>query len=172
MRLRVAGVLLVAVAAASTACTAEDQPAPAPEESSAPPSPEDAAEESALEAYAGMWAAVVEASHEGETDPDDLENYASGEALALMRHGLESAGDDGAFEGEPDLNPEVVEREPQENPETVELIDCADGAEWTGGESSPSDEPPTGTRQIDATVTDDGLAWRVSELRIWEQGSC
>lgn len=172
MRLGAAGVLLLATAVTGTACTPEDEPAPIPEGSSEPPSQEDAAEQSALEAYEGMWDVVVEASHEGEPDPDDLENYASGDALALMRHGLDSAEDDGGFDGEPDLNPEVVEREPQANPETVELIDCADGAEWTGGESSPSDEPSTGTRQIDATVTDDGLAWRVSELRIWEQGSC
>ncbi|MBE2997186.1 hypothetical protein IDM40_00505 [Nocardiopsis sp. HNM0947] len=164
--------LLLAMMAAGTACTAEEEPAPAPEEPSEPPSPEEAAEQSALEAYEGMWEIVVEASHDGNPDPDELENYASGDALALMRHGLESAEDDGAFEGEPDLNPEVVEREPQENPETVELIDCADGAEWTGSESSPSDDASAGTRQIDATVTDDGLAWRVSELRIWEQGSC
>lgn len=173
MRLRVAGALLVAVAAASTACTAEDQPAPAPEEPSAPPSPKDAAEQSALEAYEGMWDVVVEASHEGDPDPDDLENYATGDALALMRQTLESAAEEeDGFQGEPVLNPEVVELEPSGEPESAELLDCVEGDEWTGTESSPESDDLGGTRQVDATVEGDELSWRVSELRIWEQGSC
>ena len=172
MRLRAAGVLLLAMAAVGTACTAEEEPAPAPEEPPDTPSPEEAAEASALEAYEGMWNVVVEASHEGERDPNELGNYASGDALALMRQTLETAADEpDGFQGEPVLNPEVVELDPAEEPETAELLDCVEGDEWTGIDASPESADP-GTRQVDATVEDDGLAWRVSELRIWEPGSC
>src|SRR5690625_4745604 len=127
MRLRAAGVILVAMAAAGTACTTEEEPAPAPEEPPDSPSPEEAAEASALEAYEGMWEIVVEASHDGNSDPDELENYAQGEALALMRNTLEGVAEDGAqVQGEPVLNPEVIEMTPEGEPDTVEVLDCVD----------------------------------------------
>lgn len=169
MRLRVAGVLLVVMTATSTACTSGEESTPEPEEPPSPPAPEEAAEDSALEAYEGMWDVVVEASHEGDPDPADLENYASGEALALMRQTLEGVAEDGAqAQGEPALSPEVLETAPEGEPTSAEVLDCMDGTEWVEDEETEE----SGHRQVDATVETDGLSWRVSELRIWEQGSC
>lgn len=173
MRLHAAEVALVGVLIAG--CSGEEggTTAPPAEPSGTPSSP--TAEDMALEAYEQMWGVVVEASHEGEADPPDLEVYASGDALALMRQTLEGAVEDQAeVTGEPVLDPEVVGVSPEADPNSVTILDCADGSDWmeeaeTGTEDA---EDPSGSRQIDATVNHDGLSWRVSELRIWEPGTC
>ncbi|GAB3726811.1 hypothetical protein GCM10027590_32430 [Nocardiopsis nanhaiensis] len=140
---------------------------PEPTESTSP-------EELAVDTYEAMWSVVVEASHEGDADPPELETYASGDALALMRQTLDgTAGDQVDVEGEPVLDPEVVEASPEHAPETVTLLDCADGSEWVeNGTDSDEEDREVGPRQIDATVNHDGLSWRVSDLRIWEPGTC
>jgi len=173
MRLRAVGALLLSMAVAGTACTSEEESAPAPEEPSDPPSPEDAAEQSALEAYEGMWEIVVEASHEGDPDPDALEAYASGEALDLTQHMLAGAVEDGVeVEGEPEFAPEVVEVSPEGDPDTVTILDCVDDSEWVEHGGGSDGEPESGDRQVDATVSDDSLSWKVEDLRLWERGSC
>lgn len=182
MRLHAALVVTLVLAATGCASSSGDNPGPAspsPQDSPEPtgdePAPE-AAETAALRAYDSMWEVVVEASHEGEPDPPELGDYASGDALALMRHMLEGAAEDeAAVEGEPVLDPEVVDVSPEDDPDTAVLLDCADGSEWiehVEGASDENEDSSTGHREIDATVSSDGLSWRVSELRIWEPGSC
>ncbi|WP_239648829.1 hypothetical protein [Nocardiopsis chromatogenes] len=121
-------------------------------------------------AYTDMWNVVVEASHSGDPDPEELADHASGDALELMRQTLQGASDDGVtVVGEPLLSPEVTESSERE----VTILDCVDDSEWVEqGEASSSAEAEPGPRKVDATVSNDGLVWRVSELRIWEQGSC
>lgn len=175
MRLHTTGVIVLGVCLVG--CTpSESEPEPSPSESStSSPSPEPTAEEAALQAYESMWDVVVEASHAGESNPSELELYASNEALALMRQTLEGAAEDEAdVRGEPVLHPEVVEVSPEDAPDTVTLLDCLDGSEWVeqDGAESEEGEASSGNRQVDATVSSDGLSWRVSELRIWEPGTC
>ncbi|GAB3208478.1 hypothetical protein GCM10027294_19120 [Marinactinospora endophytica] len=110
-----------------------------------------------------MWDLVVAASHEGDADPDGLDRYATGGALILMRQALEDAA--GAqVSGEPVLNPEVEIAEPGQ----AEITDCLDDSAWAIGPGGGGG----GQRRVDADVTHDGLVWRVSELRIWEPGTC
>lgn len=175
MRLRVITVVIL-MAMTSAACTPQDaEPEPPAGEQPETSPPEVQGEEAAVEAYESMWDVVVEASHAGDPDPEALEQFASGDALALMRQTLQGAAEDEAdVEGEPFLDPEVVEASPEEEPDTVVLLDCADGSQWMEEASEDADESatPSGKREIDATVINDGLSWRVSELRIWEPGTC
>lgn len=165
MRHRFVGVVVLGVL--SVGCSSpvgEPEPAPSPTESVQETTPQD----SAVEVYHGMWDVVVEASHAGDPDPAELQEYASGQALELMRQTLEGAAEEQAeVEGEPVLNPEVVDS----TADTVTILDCADGSDWVESDSE-SEVGEGGRREIDATVTHDGLSWRVSELRIWEPGTC
>ncbi|WP_159944000.1 MULTISPECIES: hypothetical protein [unclassified Nocardiopsis] len=172
MRLHTTGVLLVG--ALVVGCTpSESEPDPRP---SAPPEPTEQAppEDLALEAYTSMWDVLVEEARKPEPDYSQLELYASGDALALVEHGLVAEGDEGVIaRGEPTFSPEVVSAEDTH----VEIEDCMDSTSWlredaeSGELVEPSPETPV-LRRVDAGVSFDGLSWRVSDLRIWEIGSC
>lgn len=121
-------------------------------------------EEDALAAYTGMWDAVVAASHGDEEASRALDDHAVGSARELMRTALAEAAAGGETEGEPALDPTID----VEGPERAVVDDCVDDSDWgTGGTKGTA-----GARRVDATLIHDGLAWRVSELRIWEAGSC
>ncbi|WP_159940992.1 MULTISPECIES: hypothetical protein [unclassified Nocardiopsis] len=146
--------------------------APAGTASGADPSAEPSAfapqseEEAVLTAYTGMWDAVVAASHEGAASSDDLERHAVGAALVLMNTALEQARTQGVLAtGEPVLAPEAH----IEDSDRATVTDCLDDSGWSLGVGAPGQ---AGTRRVEATLTHDGLAWRVSDLRIWETGSC
>lgn len=121
-------------------------------------------EEVALAAYTGMWDAVVAASHGDEEASHTLDDHAVGSARELMHTALAEAAAGGETEGEPALDPTIE----VEGPERAVVDDCVDDSAWgTGGTGGTA-----GPRRVDATLIHDGLAWRVSELRIWEAGSC
>lgn len=165
-----AGVLFACVVAACSIPAGGDPLDPETPLPSSPPVSEEPGS-AAIEAYEAMWAVVVEASHEGDPNPPELELYSSGEALALMRSTLEGAVEDQAVvTGEPVLSPQMVEASDDE----VTLLDCMDSSDWIesdeGGEQESS--PSGGLRKVDAQVAHDGLAWKVVDLRIWEIGSC
>jgi len=123
-----------------------------------------------------MWDVVVEQSRTTKPDYSELERYAEGDALALAEHGLGEESEEGVVSrGEPVFSPEVIEHDG--GAEEVELRDCVDSSGWQREDAETGeliDEPPEEPieRRIDATVSNDGLAWRVSDLRIWEVGSC
>jgi hypothetical protein len=148
----------------STGCGA------APGESTEAPEPSPTAqaasdEDAALAAYTGMWEAVVTASHEGTDGSAELERHAVDGALALMAQALEDARRAGSdVSGEPVLDPEVR----IESSTSAQVTDCLDDSSWRLSARSASAEP----RRVDAGLVHDGLAWRVSDLRIWEPGTC
>lgn len=156
----VAVLLLLCVTGCSIAAPEADE-APDAAPSTASPSGE---EEAALAAYTGMWDAVVAASHGDEEASRALDDHAVGSARELMRTALAEAAAGGETEGEPVLDPTID----VEGPERAVVDDCVDDSAWgTGGTGGTA-----GARRVDATLIHDGLAWRVSELRIWEAGSC
>lgn len=142
-------------------------------ESSPQPSPSPEPEELALEAYEGMWDVVVEQSRTTDPDYSALERYAEGEALELAEHGLGAEAEEGVVaRGEPSFAPEASAQG-----DVVEIEDCVDSTAWQREDAESGelleDEPEEPiTRRMEATVSSDGLAWRVSDLRIWEAGSC
>ncbi|RCV49279.1 hypothetical protein [Marinitenerispora sediminis] len=159
------GCAAVLLLAAGCAGSSESATTPAPTPTGAAPSSTLPPEEAALRAYTEMWETVVAASHEGETDPAELERHATGGALVLMREALQGAAE-AEVSGEPVLSPEAVVAEPGR----AEITDCLDDSTWTIGTGSAAGG--AGQRRVDADVTHDGLVWRVSELRIWEPGTC
>jgi len=168
MRLLATGGICVGLTIAG--CTGQGNDVAGPTEEPSPSEAPISAEDAALDAYDSMWEVVVEASHEGEPDPPELELHATGDALALMRQTLSGAAeDDASVQGEPVLSPEVIEA----SSETVVLQDCMDSTGWVEHtEDDDVGDSPSGLREVDATVTFDGLSWMVAELRIWESGSC
>lgn len=163
-RLALAACALLAVTGCSEPAADTDGAATA----GARPQPADTAaagdEDAALAAYTGMWDAVVAASHGDEDASRALDDHAVGAAREIMRTALDEAAAAGTAEGEPVLAPTVT----VENPELAVVADCVDDSAWrTGGATGTA-----GPRKVDATLIHDGLAWRVSELRIWEAGSC
>lgn len=173
MRLRLAGVGLACLAAVGCAVTGEEASGPSGEASSPAPSSK-TDEDFALDSYQSMWSVLVDEARSQDPDYSGLEDYVTGEALALVEHGLFAEADEGVVaRGAPVLTPEVV----SEEDDRVEIEDCMDSSDWlredsrTGDLVEPSPEEPL-LRKIDATVTFDGLSWKVAELQIWEIGSC
>ncbi|GAB3465804.1 hypothetical protein GCM10027570_54430 [Streptomonospora sediminis] len=119
----------------------------------------------ALAAYTAMWQEAAEASHQGGGATGDLDRYATGAALLLLSEAL--AGADGTkVTGEPVLAPEAK----MSDADHVQVTDCLDDSGWNLG-AGPSSSA-AGPRRVEAGLVHDGLAWRVSELRIWEPGTC
>ncbi|MFD3685684.1 hypothetical protein ACFWTE_12815 [Nocardiopsis sp. NPDC058631] len=155
----------MALALAAGCASSEDaasEAGAAPSPSTTPSSDEEVA---ALAAYTGMWDTVVAASHEGGEVPPELQDYAVGGAYALMSAALEGAGSGAQVTGEPVLAPVAA----VEGPDSATVEDCLDDSGWNLGMGSSSGQGP---RLVEATLIHDGLAWRVSDLRIWEAGSC
>ncbi|WP_150236400.1 hypothetical protein [Nocardiopsis quinghaiensis] len=174
MRLHVTGVIVLGMLLIGCS-PRESGPTPEPGPSESPePSEQASGEELALEAYESMWNVLVEEARNEEPDYSDLELYAAGDALALVEHGLVAEEDEGVIaRGEPEFSPEVLSAE-----ETyVEIEDCMDSTSWlredadSGELVEPSPESPV-LRRVDASVSFDGLSWKVADLRIWEIGSC
>lgn len=172
MRLRTMGVIVLGGLLAGCA-PQESEPAPAPSESPAL-SEQQSGEDLALEAYESMWNVLVEEARNKEPDYSALELYASGDALALVEHGLVAEADEGVVaRGSPEFSPEVISTEDT----YVEVEDCMDSTSWlrenadSGELVEPSPESPL-LRRVEAGVAFDGLAWKVSDLQIWEIGSC
>ena len=147
-----------------TACAPAAEEAPAVSEPSPTASAADD-EAAALAAYTGMWEAVVTASHDGTDGSAELERHAVDGALDLMTQALEDAREAGsAASGEPVLDPEVLIG----SSASAQVTDCLDDSSWRLSAQSA----PAGPRRVDAGLVHDGLAWRVSDLRIWEPGTC
>lgn len=159
--------VLGAAALALLAGCADPQTGPSEPVAATPPAhPSSGEEEAVLAAYTGMWEAVADASHEGADESADLEEHAVGAALALMTDALRGARAEGAqVTGEPVLDPSVR----IEDADRAEVTDCLDDSDWNLGAGASSQGGP---RRVDAALIHDGLAWRVSDLRIWETGTC
>ncbi|MFD6097460.1 hypothetical protein ACFVWN_16895 [Nocardiopsis flavescens] len=160
-RLAFAACALLAVAGCSEPAT---ETGGTTAETASPSSSAAGDEEAALAAYTGMWDAVTAASHGDEDASRALDDHAVGGARELMRTALDQAAAGGAAQGEPVIDPVLT----VESRERAVVADCVDDSAWrTGGAPGAA-----GSRKVDATLIHDGLAWRVSELRIWEAGSC
>ncbi|MDA8370664.1 MAG: hypothetical protein M0026_12485 [Nocardiopsaceae bacterium] len=161
-------------AALATGCAALPDRDPGPVlpsgVSASVPAPPVSDEDAALAAYQDMWATVVDASHAGGGEPANLDRYATGKALAQLSAALEETDAEGVeVSGEPELDPEILGASPSPLAETVEIRDCVNDSAWNLGMTAAKQGEP---RRVDATVTHDGLVWRVSDLRIWEPGTC
>ncbi|MDT0303613.1 hypothetical protein [Streptomonospora wellingtoniae] len=121
--------------------------------------------QAALDAYTAMWQEAAAASRKGGGATGELDRYATGAALLLLSEAL--AGADGhQVTGAPELAPEAEIT----GADSARVTDCLDDSAWNLGAGPAS--PGSGPRRVEAGLVHDGLAWRVSELRIWEPGTC
>jgi hypothetical protein len=142
--------------------------------------PVEAARQSALQAYQGMWAAYGVAGRPPAANPDHpgLDQHATGEALTMLTDLLASFREDGlviAEGSEVVHSPDVVELSPESAPTRARIEDCADssGSVLVRADGEPFDDEPGGRRLIFADVEDEGEGvWKVSALAIGRVGSC
>jgi len=182
------GVLASVFALGLAACESADRdpsPSPGPFSPSAPSppvlasgSPAEAAEQAALAAYRGMWAAYDSAGQPPEADPDYpvLERYATGDALETLVAGLTSIRQAGlVLDGEVVYSPTVTELSPPSAPNMARVEDCADStsAARVRADGEPFEDEPGGRRRIvaDVEVVDGGI-WKVTGFAVREVGSC
>lgn len=164
-------VLAVSGCASSPENDTTPMSSPAGEERASPE-----AEEQALEAYTGLWQAVVEQARAGEVDEAELERYATGQALEFARQSLEERASAGEVaRGEPSFSPETARVD--QDTDTVEIQDCMDSTAWLREDAQTGDlieEEPEGPvqRRVEASAEFDGLSWRVSELLLGQVDSC
>jgi len=140
--------------------------------------PAGVAEQAALAAYRGMWAAYDSAGQPPDVDPGhpELERYATGDALETLIGGLTSMRDAGlVLEGEVLYSPTVTELSPPSAPTTARVADCADStrAARVREDGEPFQDEPGGRRRIvaDLEVVDGGI-WKVTGFAVREVGSC
>lgn len=182
--LRSAGLMVGAVVAVALAGCAASGPSavPAtPSRSAGVPSPvaspvDTAAEarEHVLAAYRGMWDDYVAASRTADYTAKQLERHASGDALALLVNGLRLNHRNGTVViGAPSFAPKITRL----TDARATISDCADGTNSRTvrkdtGEPANDFGGGSGRHKVDATLTKNGVTWRVTRLRIWETGSC
>ncbi|MEV3854954.1 hypothetical protein AB0J38_11580 [Streptomyces sp. NPDC050095] len=124
-----------------------------------------------MAAYRAMWSDFTQASATSDPRSSVLDDHATGDAVALMRYGLEQAKkDEVVSKGAPRLDPRVV----SVKGDRVVVRDCVDMTNWllyklNGGLKN---DVPGSHRQADATVRHSGGAWKVTDLYIAEAGSC
>ncbi|WP_247702411.1 hypothetical protein [Streptomyces sp. F63] len=134
-------------------------------------SPSDPKHEPALVAYRAMWRDLAIASETSDAYSPLLDDHATGDALALMEHGLRKAKEEQVIsKGKPRVDPSVVSSSSRE----VTVQDCVDGTGWLQykPDGKLKNDVPGSHSRADATVRLDGGSWKVSKLYFHEAGSC
>ncbi|MFV2021703.1 hypothetical protein [Micromonospora sp. LOL_023] len=181
-RLRVAGSMIgLCLAVGAGACDAGDtgqKPSSTVSIAVSAPSqdPRGAAENAALDAYRGMWAAYAKAGLTANPDEPDLSRFASDGALETLRRGLAAyRGKKQVLKGEYVLNPQVAEVVLTSSPATVTITDCIDDSSFLVYTQSgePINDVPGGRQAARATVTNlDVGGWKVTSFGVQDVGSC
>ncbi|MGW5053949.1 hypothetical protein [Actinokineospora sp. NPDC004072] len=147
-----------------------------PGSSSTAAPPPAAAAHPAVEAYLAMWRDVAAASATSDWRGPQLDDHASGTALAAITDALRNDHDKGLVaKGQPThtakLSPDQAATET-----TAVVVDCADSTGWLkfrADNGQLADETPGGRRSITAEVIlSAGGEWKVSRFIVQEIGSC
>lgn len=157
-----------------TPTTAPPQRSPAT--SSGPATSLDAVQRQVLDAYLGMQNAFVNAATTADADAADLPQYATGDALKLLRSGLTSMQQKSLRgTGTTYFNPKVEQLAPAKNPTTARVRDCMDTRDATAIKTNdPTYKDTPGGWQLviaDLELTGSGQ-WKVYGVGVHEVGSC
>ena len=141
-----------------------------------PLSAAEAAAQSAVAAYLGMWHDFVAAGRTSDWQSPQLGQFATGIALTNLSRGLYADHYNGLVtKGEPVLNPVVASADPPSIPEKIIVSDCGDSAHWLKyrADNGQLADTPGGRRSINAIVDKqaDG-AWKVSDFGVHDVGTC
>jgi hypothetical protein len=134
------------------------------------------AEQSALDAYRGMWRAYAKAGLKANPDEPDLAHYASGAALKTLTSGLAAYRNKGqVLKGEYVSVPQTAGASLDTTPSTVTVADCLDDSHFLVYDAAGKrvDDEAGGRRATRATVSDLGTeGWKVTSFGIQEVGTC
>lgn len=175
--------VVVLLAVAATGCSSDDPSTspvpttPSPTATSLPEQSEsEVAAEEAVDAYLGFREAQEAAGAIPDPFYEDLELYATGEALAVERATLlDLAEQDVAIRGSAVYEPVVIDVRLSKL-KSVSIEDCVDTAEVTAvntrtGESVLAGDQPTRVLST-ATVEPVGGTWKVSRIDTDRSGEC
>jgi hypothetical protein len=143
--------------------------------STAVESPSQQAASTALAAYRAMWADMVIAAQTANYQLPSLADHASGNALALLVHGLAVDRQEGIVtRGQPTMDPQVVSVSPPTDPTQVDIVDCFNDTNWLNYKVSGGlqNNVPGGRHHTTATVEDTAGVWKVAELQVGVAGTC
>jgi len=122
-----------------------------------------------------MWADMVIASRTSDYQSPLLAQYASGNALALLVHGLYMNLQDGIVtKGQPELHPQVTSLSPATNPTQASISDCFDDTRWLEYKTNGAlaNNTPGGHHATTAIVQESAGTWKVSMLAVQASGTC
>ncbi|MEV8015280.1 hypothetical protein AB0O76_02750 [Streptomyces sp. NPDC086554] len=125
----------------------------------------------ALTAYRAMWDDLAAAAVTSDAKHPRLKAHASGGALELLRYMMtQDRKKDVVTKGRLRLDPAV------ENGDASKVViqDCADATAWLQytKDGALENDVPGGHHRVDATVRQQGGAWRVDRLYIDQVGTC
>ncbi|GLH98820.1 hypothetical protein [Phytohabitans aurantiacus] len=163
-----------AVVLAAAACGSDPKPEPPASTAAADPGTASAPVDqraAAVAAYQGMWLAYQQAGLTADPGHPDLPRYATGDALEILRDGLEDYRDQGqVLKGQLVTHPQVQDVSPPNAPTTVRIRDCLDTRDFLvywRADGRLVDDEPGGARDANATVTlTDGQVWKVSSFGV------
>lgn len=167
--------LSIAAAFAATACSSDPKPQPPPSTvSAAPGTPSTGSDPraAAVAAYQNMWRAYQDAGLTADPGHPDLPRHATGDALEILRTGLQGYRDQGqVLKGQLVTHPQVQDASPATDPTTVRIRDCLDTRDFLvywRADGRLVDDEPGGARDANATVILDGQVWKVSSFGLQE----
>ncbi|WP_103528984.1 hypothetical protein [Streptomyces sp. SM12] len=177
-----AAAALVAVACLAAAGCGSDsaagssaQPESAVTPTETEPSPEELAEQDVLEVYQEMFRIQVEMFSVPTSHHDELNSYATGDALRDIRETAHwFAVHDSKMDGEPVLSPEVTELDLEAG--TAQITDCVDNSDYV--QVDADGEPLSGefVRKPQRVVADaelgDGERWIITSTDVELVESC
>lgn len=178
--------LVVALLAATAACSSDSELTDEGDASSAPTNsassllvaPEDIEDPSAaaVAAYERYWATVAEATAVPDPNYPALADVASGAALTTAQQLAQAALDAGERDtGAPTHDAEVTSTYPEDDPTEFGITDCSDSSGWITVDAASGEPVPGeayGKREIQALVVNIDGRWLVTEVAIQGIDSC
>ncbi|MBN1171229.1 MAG: hypothetical protein JXA67_03565 [Micromonosporaceae bacterium] len=122
-----------------------------------------------------MWGAWVEAGKTSDSEAPALRTYTSGEALKLIVSALLThKQNEQVSQGEPVIDPKVVEVKPTEAPTQATISDCVNDENWLMYKASGGlvNDVPGGRHNMTATVTLADGTWKISYFKLGKVGTC
>jgi hypothetical protein len=139
-------------------------------------SPAETAKAAAATAYLAMWSDYVDASATNDYQSPLLADHATGNALAILVHGIYGDKLNGVVTKGAPTNTIVSETAYlASTPPQVKIVACGDDSTWLtySVSSGKLDElTPAGRHHIEALVVDQGGMWKVAQLAVRQAGTC
>ena len=172
---------VIAISIGATACTGghrtPDKPPTTPSLGALSPDGSTGAQQQALEAYRGMWAAYAKAGLTANPDEPDLARYTTADALAVLVKGLTTYRDAGhILKGDLVTHPSIKDSGASSDSSSIDVVDCLDDTRflvYVAATGALLNDTPGGRRSTTAVVVDTGgNTWKVTSFAVKGVGTC